>query len=257
MTKALITVGAGSSVPIWRAAARPRDEVLVIDNSARSARQPGDFRRRPGFQFVKGGHPRRPRCNCCLAVRRGVSSGAAVGCKLIADAPSTRSRRTSPGREMSWRPRTVRPQDPPRFQQRGLRQEREDPLRRGRRLVLGGNAFSRWAYACSKAIDNSWARPFTSITAWGSSARGSSYDRSPADRAVRHCRPHGSCSGPSRTAHSDLRLRRADACFCYVEGLVDAVIALMGCEQAPGRFSHRSPRRSAWRAWRPGHRNHR
>ncbi len=103
-------------------------------------------------------------------------------------------------------------------------------------FVLGGTAYSRWAYACSKAIDEFLGQAFYQQYGLGVvSAR------------------FFNTIGPRQTgrygmvvprfvqwALKDEPLQiygtgRQTRCFCYIEDLVDAVVALMRCEQAAGR----------------------
>jgi UDP-glucose 4-epimerase len=103
-------------------------------------------------------------------------------------------------------------------------------------FVLGGTAFSRWAYACSKAIDEFLGQAFHQQ--YGLSVVSARFFNT---------------IGPRQTGRYGMvvprfvqwALRnepiqiygtgRQTRCFCYVEDLVDAVIALMHCEQVAGR----------------------
>jgi UDP-glucose 4-epimerase len=102
-------------------------------------------------------------------------------------------------------------------------------------FVLGGTAFSRWAYACSKAIDEFLGQAFHQQYGLGVIAA-----------------RFFNTIGPRQTGRYGMVVPRfvqwalknepiqiygtgrQTRCFCYVGDLVDAVIALMRCEQAAG-----------------------
>jgi UDP-glucose 4-epimerase len=103
-------------------------------------------------------------------------------------------------------------------------------------FVLGGTAFSRWAYACSKAIDEFLGQAFHQQYGLGVIAA-----------------RFFNTIGPRQTGRYGMVVPRfvqwalkdepiqiygtgrQTRCFCYVGDLVDAVIALMRCEQAAGQ----------------------
>ncbi len=102
-------------------------------------------------------------------------------------------------------------------------------------FVLGGTAFSRWAYACSKAIDEFLGQAFHQQ--YGLSVVAARFFNT---------------IGPRQTGRYGMvvprfvqwALRnepiqiygtgRQTRCFCYVQDLVDAIIGLMQYEQAAG-----------------------
>jgi UDP-glucose 4-epimerase len=103
-------------------------------------------------------------------------------------------------------------------------------------FVLGGTAFSRWAYACSKAIDEFLGQAFHQQ--YGLSVVSARFFNT---------------IGPRQTGRYGMVVPRfvqwalrnepiqiygtgqQTRCFCYVQDLVDAVIGLMRCEQAAGK----------------------
>jgi len=110
------------------------------------------------------------------------------------------------------------------------------PFREDDDIVFGSTSLSRWSYACSKAIDEFLglafhqqyglgvviARFFNTIGPRQTGQYGMVVPRF-VQRALR--------DEPLSIYGTGQQSR----CFCYVEDLVDAVIALMNCEEAAGK----------------------
>ncbi|HSW02159.1 MAG TPA: GDP-mannose 4,6-dehydratase [Sedimentisphaerales bacterium] len=240
MTKALITGGAGFIGS--HLAERLLDnggEVIVIDNlSTGRLANLESFRHRPGFQFVKGD------IRDVSLVQLLVSQcdvvyhlAAAVGVQLIADAPVHTIETNIAGTEIVLEASN-------KFGRKILLASSSEVYGKSEKIpfgedddfVLGGTAFSRWAYACSKAIDEFLGQAF----------------HQQYGLAVISARFFNTI-GPRQTGRYGMVVPRfvqwalknepiqiygdgtQTRCFCYVEDLVDAVIALMGCEQAAGQ----------------------
>ena len=111
------------------------------------------------------------------------------------------------------------------------------PFREDGDIVLGSPRFSRWSYACSKAIDEFLGLAF--------------YQQYGLDVIIGR---FFNTIGPRQTGRYGMvvprfvqwALRdepiqiygtgRQKRCFCYVEDVVDAVVGLMDCEQAVGQI---------------------
>jgi len=240
MTKALITGGAGFiGSHLAQRLLDNGDEVIVIDNlSTGRLANLESFCRRPGFQFVKGD------IRDVSLVQLLVSQcdlvyhlAAAVGVQLIADAPVHTIETNIAGTEIVLEASN-------KFGRKILLASSSEVYGKSEKIpfgedddfVLGGTAFSRWAYACSKAIDEFLGQAFYQQYGLGViSAR------------------FFNTIGPRQTGRYGMVVPRfvqwalknepiqiygsgaQTRCFCYVEDLVDAVIALMGCEQAAGQ----------------------
>ncbi|GAG04215.1 unnamed protein product, partial [marine sediment metagenome] len=110
------------------------------------------------------------------------------------------------------------------------------PFREDDDIVLGSTSMPRWSYACSKAIDE-----FLGLAFYQQYGLGVVIGR------------FFNTIGPRQTGRYGMVVPRfvqralrdeplsiygtgqQSRCFCYVEDLVDAVIALMNCEEAAGK----------------------
>ncbi|HOV77074.1 MAG TPA: GDP-mannose 4,6-dehydratase, partial [Sedimentisphaerales bacterium] len=164
MTKALITGGAGFiGSHLAQRLLNNGDEVIVIDNlSTGRLANLESFCRRPGFQFVKGD------IRDVSLVQLLVSQcdlvyhlAAAVGVQLIADAPVHTIETNIAGTEIVLEASN-------KFGRKILLASSSEVYGKSEKIpfgedddfVLGGTAFSRWAYACSKAIDEFLGQAF-------------------------------------------------------------------------------------------------
>ncbi len=238
--KALITGGAGFiGSHLAERLLQNGGEVVVVDNlSTGRLANLETFRHHPKLQFVKGDI-----CDANL-MQLLVSNcdvvfhlAAAVGVQLIADDPVSTIETNIAGTEVVL-------ESANKFGRRILLASSSEVYGKSEKIpfgedddfVLGGTAFSRWAYACSKAIDEFLGQAFHQQFGLGVvSAR------------------FFNTIGPRQTGRYGMVVPRfvqwalknepiqiygtgrQTRCFCYVEDLVDAVIALMSCEQAAGR----------------------
>jgi len=238
--KALITGGAGFiGSHLAERLLNNGDEVVVIDNlSTGRLANLETFRHHAGLQFVKG-DIRDVSLMQLLVSQCDVvfHLAAAVGVQLIADDPVHTIETNIAGTEVVL-------ESANKFGRKILLASSSEVYGKSEKIpfgedddfVLGGTAFSRWAYACSKAIDEFLGQAFHQQYGLGViSAR------------------FFNTIGPRQTGRYGMVVPRfvqwalrdepiqiygtgtQTRCFCYVEDMVDAVIALMGSEQAVGQ----------------------
>lgn len=214
-------------------------EILVLDNlSTGSLKNLETFRSNPRLQFVKGDirdttlvQLLTSRCEIVFHL------AAAVGVQLIADAPVHTIETNIAGTEVVLEAAN-------KFGRRILLASSSEvygksenvPFHEDDDFVLGGTAFSRWAYACSKAIDEFLAQAFHQQYGLG----------------VVTARFFNTI-GPRQTGRYGMVVPRfvqwalknepiqiygtgaQTRCFCCVQDLIDAIIALMDCPAAAGQ----------------------
>jgi len=214
-------------------------EVIILDNlSTGSLKNLDTFRSNPKLQFVKGDirdstlvQLLTSRCEIVFHL------AAAVGVQLIADAPVHTIETNIAGTEVVLEAAN-------KFGRRILLASSSEvygksenvPFHEDDDFVLGGTAFSRWAYACSKAIDE---------------FLGQAFHQQYGLRVV--VARFFNTIGPRQTGRYGMVVPRfvqwalknetiqiygtgtQTRCFCCVEDLVDAVLALMDCQTAAGR----------------------
>lgn len=238
--KALITGGAGFiGSHLAQRLLENGHEVIVVDNlSTGRLANLETFRHCAGLQFVKG-DIRDANLMQLLASQCDVvfHLAAAVGVQLIADAPVHTIETNIAGTEVVL-------ESANKFGRKILLASSSEVYGKSEKIpfgedddfVLGGTAFSRWAYACSKAIDEFLGQAFHQQYGLGVvSAR------------------FFNTIGPRQTGRYGMVVPRfvqwalndepiqiygsgqQTRCFCYVKDLVDAVIALMDCEPAAGK----------------------
>ncbi len=238
--KALITGGAGFiGSHLAERLLDNGDEVIILDDlSTGRLENIQGFRDRESLQFVKGD------IRDSTLVQLLVSDcdvvfhlAAAVGVQLIADDPVHTIETNIAGTEVVLEAAN-------KFGRRILLASSSEiygksekvPFGEDDDFVLGGTAFSRWAYACSKAIDEFLGQAFHQQYGLGVIAA-----------------RFFNTIGPRQTGRYGMVVPRfvqwalknepiqiygtgrQTRCFCYVGDLVDAVIALMRCEQAAGK----------------------
>ena len=238
--KALITGGAGF-IGSYLAEQLLKDgqEVAVIDNlSTGSLKNIESFKKHPKFDFVEGDvrdaelmEPLVKKCDVTFHL------AAAVGVKLIADKPVHTVETNIGGTEVVLNVTN-------KFGKKILIASSSEvygkneavPFREDDDIVLGSTSMPRWSYACSKAIDEFLGlafyqqyglsvvigRFFNTIGPRQTGRYGMVVPRF-VQRALRD---------EPLSIYGTGQQRR---CFCYVEDLVDAVIALMNCEEAAGK----------------------
>ncbi|MBP7049670.1 MAG: SDR family NAD(P)-dependent oxidoreductase [Phycisphaerae bacterium] len=238
--KALITGGAGFiGSHLAERLLRNGSDVIVVDNLSTGRLANLDtFRHHGGFQFVKGDirdvNLMQLLVSQCEVV---FHLAAAVGVQLIADTPVHTIETNIAGTEVVLEAAN-------KFGRKILLASSSEVYGKSEKIpfgedddfVLGSTAFSRWAYACSKAIDEFLGQAFHQQYGLGVvSAR------------------FFNTIGPRQTGRYGMVVPRfvqwalknepiqiygtgrQTRCFCYVEDLVDAVIALMDCDQAAGK----------------------
>jgi UDP-glucose 4-epimerase len=236
----LITGGAGFiGSHLAERLLRDGHAVIIIDNlSTGSLQNIEAFRRDPKLQFVKGDirdstlvQLLTSRCEIVYHL------AAAVGVQLIADDPVHTIETNIAGTEVVLeaankfgRPILLASSSEVYGKSENV------PFREDDDFVLGGTAFSRWAYACSKAIDEFLAQAFHHQ--YGLPVVAARFFNT---------------IGPRQTGRYGMVVPRfvqwalknepiqiygdgtQTRCFCYVEDLIDAIIALMQCDAAAGR----------------------
>jgi len=214
-------------------------EVIVLDNlSTGSLENLATFRSSPKLQFVKGDirdstlvQLLTSRCEIVFHL------AAAVGVQLIADAPVHTIETNIAGTEVVLEAAN-------KFGRRILLASSSEvygksenvPFHEDDDFVLGGTAFSRWAYACSKAIDEFLGQAFHQqyglpvVTARFFNTIGPR-QTGRYGMVVPRFVQWALKNEPIQIYGTGTQTR----CFCYVEDLVDAIIALMDCPAAAGR----------------------
>ena len=238
--KALITGGAGFiGSHLAERLLNNGDEVAILDDlSTGRPENIQGFRGHPKLQFVKG-DIRDSTLVQLLASRCDVvfHLAAAVGVQLIADDPVRTIETNIAGTEVVLEAAN-------KFGRKILLASSSEiygksekvPFAEEDDFVLGSTGFSRWAYACSKAVDEFLGQAFQQQ--FGLSVVAARFFNT---------------IGPRQTGRYGMvvprfvqwALRnepiqiygtgRQTRCFCYVGDLVDGVTALMRCDEAVGR----------------------
>ncbi|NQT03794.1 MAG: SDR family NAD(P)-dependent oxidoreductase [Planctomycetes bacterium] len=214
-------------------------EVAAVDNlSTGSLKNIENYREHSGFEFVKGDirnaelmEPLVEHCDMIFHL------AAAVGVKLIAEDPVLTIETNISGTEIVLDMAN-------KFSKKTFLASSSEvygkseavPFREEDDIVLGSTSISRWAYACSKAIDEFLGlafyqqyglsvvigRFFNTIGPRQTGQYGMVVPRF-VQRALKD-EPIQICGTGKQTR-----------CFCYVADLVEAVIKLMNCEHAAGK----------------------
>jgi len=237
--KALVTGGAGFiGSHLAERLLKEGNEVVVVDNlSTGSLKNIEGFKKHPKFHFVRG-DIRDAKLMTPLAEQSGAvfHLAAAVGVQLIADDPVHTIETNIGGTETVLEAAN-------KFGAKVLIASSSEvygkseavPFREDDDLVLGSTSMSRWAYACSKAVDEFLGqafhqqyglnvvigRFFNTIGPRQTGQYGMVVPRFVA-RALKN--------EPVRIFGTGRQTR----CFCYVGDLVEAIIKLMNCEQVAG-----------------------
>ncbi len=238
--KALVTGGAGFiGSHLAERLLKDGNKVVVIDNlSTGNLENIETFKTNPRFDFVEG-DIRDANLMETLAERSDVvyHLAAAVGVKLIADKPVHTIETNISGTEVVLEVCN-------KFGKRILLASSSEiygkneavPFCEDDDIVLGSTSFSRWSYACSKAIDEFLGLAF--------------YQQYGLDVIIGR---FFNTIGPKQTGQYGMVVPRfiqwalkdepiliygtgkQRRCFCYVADLVDAVIDLMNCQKAAGK----------------------
>ena len=239
--KVLITGGAGfiGSHLAERLLKDGNNTIVVIDNlSTGSLKNIEGFEDESGFDFVEG-DVRDADLMADLVERSETifHLAAAVGVKLIAERPVHTIETNIVGTEVVLETAN-------KFGKRILLASSSEvygkneavPFREDDDIVLGSTRFSRWSYACSKAIDE-----FLGLAFCQQYGLGVVIGRFFNTIGPRQTGQYGMVV--PRFVQRALRNEpvliygtgRQSRCFCYVEDVIDAIIALMNCDEAAGK----------------------
>jgi len=238
--KALITGGAGFiGSHLAERLLKDGQEVTAVDNlSTGSLKNIDSFKNNPKFDFVEDDVRNASRMESLVERCEMIFHlAAAVGVKLIADSPVHTIETNIGGTEVVLDIAN-------KFGKKILIASSSEvygknetvPFREDDDIVLGSTSLSRWAYACTKAIDEFLGlafyqqyglevvigRFFNTIGPRQTGRYGMVVPRF-VQRALR---------GEPVLIYGTGRQKR---CFCYVEDLVEAIIALCNCEGAAGK----------------------
>jgi UDP-glucose 4-epimerase len=238
--KALVTGGAGFiGSHLSERLLKDGDEVVVLDNlSTGRLENISGIRVHPRFRFVEG-DIRDRELMLVLADRTDVifHLAAAVGVQLIADDPVRTIETNIAGTQTVLEAAN-------KFGRRILiasssevyGKSEDIPFCEEADIVLGSTSLSRWSYACSKAIDE-----FLGIA----------FHRQYGLEVV--IGRFFNTIGPRQTGRYGMVVPRfvrwalrneplmicgtgkQSRCFCYVDDLIEGVIGLMDCKEAPGK----------------------
>lgn len=238
--KALITGGAGFiGSHLAERLLNDGHEVAVIDNlSTGSLENITSFKDDRKFDFVEGDirdksvmESLTERCDVIFHL------AAAVGVKLIADRPVHTIETNIGGTETvldianKFRKKTLLASSSEIYGK-----SEAVPFSEDDDLVLGSTRYSRWSYACSKAIDE-----FLGLAFYQQYGLGVVIARFFNTIGPRQTGQYGMVvprfvqSALKNEPVSIYGTGRQSRCFCYVEDLIDAVIGLMNCEKAAGK----------------------
>jgi UDP-glucose 4-epimerase len=237
--KALVTGGAGFiGSHLAQRLVADGNEVIVVDNlSTGSLKNITALVGKPGFEFVKGDI--RDESVIESAVRRCdriFHLAAAVGVQLIADSPVHTIETNIAGTQVVLEiANKYKCQVFIASSSEVYGKSESVPFRENDDIVLGSTSMPRWAYACSKAVDEFLGFAF--------------YQQYGLDVVIGR---FFNTIGPRQTGRYGMVVPRfiesalknepiriygtgkQSRCFCYVEDVVDAVIRLMNCSNAMG-----------------------
>ena len=238
--RALVTGGAGFiGSHLSQRLINDGDEVIVVDNlSTGSLKNITSLVSKPGFEFLKGDirdesviGPAVQKCD------RIFHLAAAVGVQLIADSPVHTIETNISGTQVVLEAANKR--KCPIFiasTSEIYGKSEAVPFKEDDDIVLGSTSMPRWAYACSKAVDEFLGfafhqqynldvvigRFFNTIGPRQTGRYGMVVPRF-IESALKN--------EPIRIYGTGKQTR----CFCYVEDIIDAVIRLMNCSSAMGQ----------------------
>jgi UDP-glucose 4-epimerase len=214
-------------------------EVTVVDNlSTGSLANIEDFKEHSSLEFVEGDirdagiiEPLVERCDVIFHL------AAAVGVKLIADDPVHTIETNIGGTEIvldaankSGRKTFVASSSEVYGKSEAVPFQEDDDI------VLGNTSFSRWAYACSKAIDEFLGLAF--YQQYGLSVVIGRFFNTIGPRQTGQYGmvvPRFIRSALNDEPIGIYGTGKQTRCFCYVGDVVEAVVRLVNCEDAAGR----------------------
>ncbi|MHC4913255.1 MAG: SDR family NAD(P)-dependent oxidoreductase, partial [Planctomycetota bacterium] len=241
IVRALITGGAGFiGSHLAERLVKDGHDVVVLDNlSTGSLKNIEAFKKEPKFDFVEGDVRNEGLIGPLVERSEAVFHlAAAVGVKLIADRPVHTIETNISGTEAVLEAAN-------KFGKKILIASSSEvygkneavPFCEDDDIVLGSTSFSRWSYACSKAIDE-----FLGLAFHQQYGLGVIIGR------------FFNTIGPRQTGQYGMVVPRfvqralknepvsiygtgeQSRCFCYVDDVVEAVIGLMNCRQARGKI---------------------
>jgi len=238
--KALVTGGAGFiGSYLGERLLKDGYKVTALDNlSTGSLDNIATYKNLPGFDFIEGDI-----CDVKLMQELVESSdvvfhlAAAVGVRLIAERPVHTIETNIGGTEVVLD--AVNKFEKKIFiasSSEVYGKSEKIPFQEDDDIVLGSTSFSRWSYACSKAIDE-----FLGLAFHQQYGLGVVIGRFFNTIGPRQTGQYGmvvprfvesALTGKPLQVYGTGQQSR---CFCYVENVVDAVIELMNCEKAFGR----------------------
>ena len=237
--KALVTGGAGFiGSHLAQRLATDGNEVIVVDNlSTGSLKNIAAFVGKPGFEFIKGDI--RDSAIIESAVRKCdkiFHLAAAVGVQLIADSPVHTIETNIAGTQVVLE--SANKYNRPIFIASSSEiygKSESVPFRETDDLVLGSTSMPRWAYACSKAVDEFLG--FAFHQQYGLDVVIGRFFNTIGPRQTGRYGMVVPRFIESALKNEPIRIYgtgKQSRCFCYVEDVVDAVIRLMDCSKAMG-----------------------
>jgi UDP-glucose 4-epimerase len=238
--RALVTGGAGFiGSHFAERLIRDGNEVVVLDNlSTGNLANIADLQGKPGFEFVKGNI-----CDSALVekiTRRCdviFHLAAAVGVQLIADNPVYTIETNIGGTQAVLEAANKYKRKIFIASSSEVYGKNEQvPFREEDDIVLGSTSMPRWAYACSKAIDEFLG--FAFHQQYGLKVVIGRFFNTIGPRQTGRYGMVVPRFIEAALKNEPLRIYgtgRQSRCFCYVEDVVDAVVRLMDCDKAIGR----------------------
>ena len=239
LMKALVTGGAGFiGSHLAQRLATDGNEVIVVDNlSTGSLKNITALVGKPGFEFVKGDI--RDEAVIESAVRKCdkvFHLAAAVGVQLIADSPVHTIETNIAGTQVVLeaankfkRPIFIASSSEVYGKSESV------PFCEDDDIVLGSTSMPRWAYACSKAVDEFLG--FAFHQQYGLDVVIGRFFNTIGPRQTGRYGMVVPRFIESALKNEPIRIYgtgKQSRCFCYVEDVVDAVIRLMDCNKAIG-----------------------
>jgi UDP-glucose 4-epimerase len=238
--KALITGGAGFiGSHLAERLVNDGNEVTVLDNlSTGSLANIADLQGKPGFEFVKGNI-----CDSTLVDKltkrcdKIFHLAAAVGVQLIADNPVYTIETNIGGTQVvleSANKHKCRIYIASSSEVYGKNEA--VPFREEDDIVLGSTSMPRWAYACSKAIDEFLG--FAFHQQYGLEVVIGRFFNTIGPRQTGRYGMVVPRFIESALKNEPIRIYgtgKQSRCFCYVGDVVDAVVRLMSCDKAIGQ----------------------
>ncbi|MGA2070528.1 MAG: SDR family NAD(P)-dependent oxidoreductase [Sedimentisphaerales bacterium] len=237
--KALVTGGAGFiGSHLAQRLVEDGNEVIVVDNlSTGSLKNIKTLVGKPGFEFIKGD------IGDSAAIESAASKcdrifhlAAAVGVQLIADSPVHTIETNIAGTQVvleaanKFKCRTFIASSSEVYGK-----SESVPFRENDDIVLGSTSMPRWAYACSKAVDEFLG--FAFYQQYGLEVIIGRFFNTIGPRQTGRYGMVVPRFIESALKNEPIRIYgtgKQSRCFCYVGDIVDAVIRLMDCSGATG-----------------------